>query len=395
MKIESIYIENFKVFRDVKIHRLPDTAFFVGANGTGKSTLFDVFGFLKDVLQHNARIALQKRGGYHEVVSRNSKEPITIALAVSDSWKGKLRVFAYGLKIGLVDGQPQIIHEKLAYKRTKSSSEVTSLILFRKGAGFAVTNEEDWDNPDVELIKEKQTLDSPDISAIKGLGQFKQFSAASSFRKLIENWRISDFHISDARPSKEAGHAEHLSITGDNLPLVAQFMFENHPKTFQRILDRMKERIPGVDKIEADMTQDGRVLLKFQDGSFKDPFIARYVSDGTIKMFAYLLLLYDPKPHPLLCIEEPENQLYPSLLAELVDEFRDYANRGGQVFISTHSPDLLNAATPEQVFWLVKENGFTQVKRASDDPIITALYEEGDQLGYLWRERYFKGSDPQ
>ena len=76
----------------------------------------------------------------------------------------------------------------------------------------------------------------------------------------------------------------------------------------------MSDRVPGVDEVEAKATEDGRLVLRFQDGSFKDPFIARYVSDGTIKMFAYLVLLYDPQPHPLLAVEEPENQLYPELM---------------------------------------------------------------------------------
>jgi hypothetical protein len=80
--------------------------------------------------------------------------------------------------------------------------------------------------------------------------------------------------------------------------------------------------------------------------------------DGTIKMFAYLVLLYDPAPHALVAVEEPENQLYPELLLELVEEFRDYARRGGQVFISTHSPDFLNGTKLEEIYWLVKEGGF-------------------------------------
>ena len=77
-----------------------------------------------------------------------------------------------------------------------------------------------------------------------------------------------------------------------------------------------------------------------------------------MKMFAYLVLLYDPQPHPLLCIEEPENQLYPKLLFELAEEFRNYARKGGQVFVSTHSPDLLNAAKLEEVFLAKKRKGF-------------------------------------
>ena len=165
-------------------------------------------------------------------------------------------------------------------------------------------------------------------------------------------------------------------------------------KKEKEILDKMKERVPGIDKVEAKETIDGRIVLQFSDGSFKDPFISRFVSDGTIKMFAYLVLLNDPKPHPLLCIEEPENYLHPELLIELAEEFRDYANRGGQVFISSHSPDFVNALELEELFWLQKTNGFTNIKRASEDNAISGLFKDGDKLGYLWKQGYFIGSGP-
>lgn len=183
-------------------------------------------------------------------------------------------------------------------------------------------------------------------------------------------------------------------MTGDNLQRVAHRLFLEETDIFDRIVESMKMRVPGISFIEPEPTRDGRLLLKFQDGSFKDPFIDKYVSDGTIKMFAYLLLLYDPTPHPLLCVEEPENQLYPKLLWELAEEFRAYANRGGQVFVSTHSPDFLNATRLEEVFWLEKENGFSQVRRARDDAQLAAYMNEGDQMGYLWEHGFFPGADP-
>jgi predicted ATPase len=216
----------------------------------------------------------------------------------------------------------------------------------------------------------------------------------SEFRSLIENWHISDFHIRDARPSVEAGYAEHLSTRGDNIAQVAQYLYESHPDQFTKVLAAMKERVPGVNKVEAKPTEDGRLVLRFQDGSFKDPFIARYVSDGTIKMFAYLVLLYDPKPHPLLAVEEPENQLYPELLYELIEEFRDYARRGGQVFVSTHSPDFLNGAQLDEIYWLVKKNGFAEVRRASESQLLQNLAAEGDLPGALWKQGLFEGVGP-
>ena len=117
-------------------------------------------------------------------------------------------------------------------------------------------------------------------------------------------------------------------------------------------------------------------------------------SHGTIKMLAYLTLLYDPDPHPLLCVREPENQLYPTLLWELAEEFRDYANRGGQVLVSTHSPDFLNAASLDEVYWLQKEGGYTRIRRASEDPQVAKYMQQGDQMGYLWKQGFFEGADP-
>ena len=393
MKIECIKLKNFKAFDYLELNNLPSLAIFVGANGTGKTTLFDVFGFLSDALKNNIRQALQIRGGFREVISRGKEGFIEIELQFRIEIVGKNRLVTYRLEIGEEYGLPFIHREILRYKRGAYGSPFHFLD-FSKGSGYAITNEEAFNKKDEELTRESQTLGSPDILAIKGLGQFQRFKAANAFRSFIENWHVSDFHITEARPSQEAGYAEHLSPTGHNLPLVAQFMYEYHKKEFDEVLYKMQKRVPGVMNVEAVPTEDGRIVLKFQDGSFKDPFIARYVSDGTIKMFAYLLLLHDPKPHPLLCIEEPENQLYPTLMGELVEEFRDYSMRGGQVFISTHSPDILNHAELNEVYWLVKENGFTKINRAENDELISNLHAEGDLLGYLWKQDYFKNSNP-
>jgi predicted ATPase len=81
-------------------------------------------------------------------------------------------------------------------------------------------------------------------------------------------------------------------------------------------------------------------------------------------------------------------------MLELAEEFRLYSKRGGQVFVSTHSPDFLNALEVDEVVWLVKKEGGTILHRASDDPQIVAYMEDGDQMGYLWKQGFFEGADP-
>ena len=395
MKIESIRLKNYRVFRDVHLQDIPSFLVVVGANGSGKSTLFDVFGFLHDCLKGNVRQALDSRGRFREVLSRDANEDIIlIEIQYRMPITGIERLVTYSLEIGERDGSPYIRREILRYKRGRYGSPFHFLD-FANGEGYAITNEEDFQKSDEDLTREPQRV-APETLAIKGLGQFERFKAANAFRQLIESWHVSDFHISAARGRKEAaGESEHLSETGENLPLVARYLYEQHQPAFQKILDTMTRRVPGIASVTPVLMDDGYLTLRFQDGSFKTPFIDRYVSDGTIKMFAYLVLLNDPTPHPLLCVEEPENQLYPKLMAELAEEFRLYANRGGQVLVSTHSPDFLNAVTLDEVCWLVKKDGGTAIRRARDDEQIKNYMANGDQMGYLWKQGFFEGADPE
>lgn len=384
MQIEGIEIRNYRVFRQVIIKDLSRLTALVGANGSGKSTFFDVISFLKDALTHNVAVAVNKRGGFRELVSRGEEGPITIVLKFRETGG---RLATYELSITSDSGLPLVEREILKLRRGQRGKP-WHFVDFSRGKGTTITNESAYGKPGAKEERKEYVLDEPNMLALKGLGQFK--GVVSEFLNIIKNWHISDFHIAEARPSAEEGYSEHLSMRGENVAQVAQFLYEYHRDHFENILEAMKRRVPGVEKVEAKPTEDGRLVLRFQDGAFKDPFIARYVSDGTIKMFAYLVLLHDPKPFPLLAVEEPENQLYPELLPELAEEFRDYARRGGQVFISTHSPDFLNGLKLDEIYWLSKKNGFTDIRRASDSELLRNLAKEGDLPGALWKQGLFE-----
>ena len=393
MKLESIRLKNFRAFKDAEMKHVPNFCVLVGANGVGKSTIFGVFDFLKNLMSSNLNAALARLGGnrgFNEVRSRNSSDPIEIEIKFRATAKSPLAT--YFLQIDERNGRAYVAREVLKYRRG-SKGQPWHFLDFSDGKGFAITNEESVlsrrDIGEGDLTRSEQTLKSNDILAIKGLAQFKDFPVVQTLGDLIENWHVSDFHINRAREEQSAGYAEHLSKEGENLSVVLQFLYENHRTVFDRILKKLGERVPGVVNVVPKLTDEGKILLKFSDGAFEDPFLARFVSDGTIKMLAYLVLLNDPQPYPLLCVEEPENQLYPELLQELAEEFRAYANKGGQVMVSTHSPDFLNAAALEEVFVLVKRNGYTSICRAADDAQIAAYVKDGDLMGYLWKQGLF------
>jgi predicted ATPase len=396
MKIESIYIENFKVFKNTHIKNLPQMAVLLGTNGSGKSTFFDVFGFLSDALQNNVTIALNRRGGFQEVISRGcdiTRDLIRFEIKFRNQSyeKEKSPVITYLLELGSEKGKAYINREILKYRRGQTGAP-WHFLDFSNGEGNAITNEEEYGNEGAEAIRVSQKVTSPDILAIKGLGQFEQFKAISAFRSLLEKWYVSNFKIEYGRNISDTGISNHLSVTGDNLAQVTKYMYDYHRELFDEILEKLPQRIPGINQVEAKETEDGRIILRFQDANFKDPFVARFVSDGTIKMFAYMILLHDPEPHPLLCIEEPENFLHPDLLLQLCEEIREYSERGGQVLVSSHSPDFVNGLMVEELFFLVKENGYSIIKAAKDDKMVNEL-SKSNKLGWLWRNHYMEGAN--
>lgn len=424
-KIEGIRIKNFKVLKDITLGRLwnqqhsepltPMTA-VIGKNGVGKSSLFDAFGFLSDCLKFGVEEACDSRGrgGFKKIRTQGQKEPIEFEIYYKED--GNARPITYALSIDVDNfNRPFVLKERLRQRRKgQKHGWPFSFLILNDGKGVAWKGEyeghqinEDKDTFDLfkfmESIKAGETkeesketevveLEDKRKLGIATLGSLKQHPRISAFRKFIEGWYLSYFTPDAARSLPLAGPQKHLNIHGDNIGNVVQFMEREHSKRFQSILNRIAGKIPGIDKIETDETEDGRLLLKFNDKGFQDPFYAQQMSDGTLKLFAYLLLLEDPTPPPFLCIEEPENGLYHKLLESMAKEFREHATGrkgGSQVFITTHQPYFVDALAPEEVWVLEKgADGFSTVKQASGYPVVKNMVAEGLPLGSLWYSDY-------
>ena len=264
----------------------------------------------------------------------------------------------------------------------EGSSDLEQLIeLIEKGS----PGEESAETEIVEL-QDRRKL------GIATLGALKQHPRIASFRQFVEGWYLSYFTPDAARSLPLAGPQKHLNVHGDNLGNVVQFMEREQPERFKGILRRIADRIPGMDRIDTEQSPDGRLLLRFNDRGFRDPFYAQQMSDGTLKVFAYLLMLEDPQPPPFICIEEPENGLYHKLLEVLADELRAHATAGKnapQIFVTTHQPYFVDALKPDETWVLEKAtDGFAMISRAGDDKIVKAMVEEGLPLGGLWYSAY-------
>jgi predicted ATPase len=380
-------VKRYRALNDLDLRGMTPLTVFLGPNGSGKSTVFDVFAFLAECFSVGLRKAWDDRGRFKELRTRGTQGPIEIELKYREA--PSQPVITYHLAIDEGPKGPFVSEEWLAWKR-KPYGAPFRFLDFRNGEGRVVSGEV----PDEQDERMEERLSSPEAIAVNTLGQLAKHPRVTALRRFITGWYLSYLNADSTRGSVEAGPRERLSPTGDNLPNVIQYLKEQHPDRLAEILEALTQRIPRLERVAADVMPDGRLLLQIKDAPFEQPVLARFASDGTLKLLAYLTILYDPDPPQLIGIEEPENYLHPRLLAELAEECRQTTART-QLLVSSHSPFFVNALRAEEVWVLYRdEKGYTQARRAADMRGIPEFLREGALLGDLWLEGRFEVGDP-
>jgi predicted ATPase len=386
-RIEYLKVQNFRALHEIELKDLKPLTVLLGPNGSGKSTVFDVFAFLAECFEMGLRRAWDKRGRAKELKTRGSDGPIVIEIKYREA---SYPVITYHLAVDERNGAPFVSEEWLKWRRGKQYGAPFSFLDYREGIGRAISGEQ----PDDQDQRIEIPLKSPDLLAVNALGQFAEHPRVAALRDFITGWHVSYLSADSARSQPEAGPQEHLSKNGDNLANVIQYLVEQHPDLLEKIFQVLRQRVPCIESVLTELMPDGRLLLQIKDAPFNHPVLARFASDGTLKMLAYLVLLQDPFPPSFIGIEEPENFLHPRLLTELAEECRIASSRT-QFLVTTHSPFFLNALYPEEVRVLWRdERGYTQTNRASDLQGIPEFINEGALLGQLWLEGHFGVGDP-
>ena len=386
-RIENLRVQNYRALQDLELKKITPLTVFLGPNGSGKSTIFDVFAFLSECFTVGLRKAWDRRGRFKELRTRGQEGYIIIELKYRETLASPL--ITYHLAINEANNRPYVAEEWLQWRRGPKGKPFRFLD-FKEGEGIVISGE----NPQEEDERISERLDSAEFLAVSTLGQLAKHPRVSALRRFITSWYLSYLTADNTRNQPEAGAQERLSPTGDNLPNVIQYLKEDHPQRLESILQTLSRRIPRLEKVEASIMPNGQLLLQIKDAPFQSPILAKFASDGTLKMLAYLTILYDPSPPQLVGIEEPENHLHPRLLPELAEECRA-ATASTQLMVTTHSPFFVDGLKPEEVWVLYRDdNGFTQAKRTSAMQGVKEFIQNGALLGQLWMEDYFDVGNP-
>jgi len=389
-RIEYLRVENYRALKSVELKEVTPLTVLLGPNGSGKSTIFDVFNFLSECFQFGLRRAWDKRGRARELKTRGVDGPIVIEIKYRE-YRGykKQPLITYHLALDEDSRGPIVVEEWLHWKRGSYGAPFRFLD-YKEGQGRAASGE----MPDAEDERVEIPLRSPDLIAVNTLGQFAEHPRVAALREFITDWYVSYLSIDETRSQPEAGPQERLSKSGDNLANVIQYLKERHPDRLEQIFEALRQRVPRLERVLAEPMLDGRLLLQLKDAPFERPVLSRFISDGTLKMLAYLVVLYDPEPPKFIGIEEPENFLHPRLLPDLGEECRKATDQA-QLLITTHSPFFLDSIRPREVRVLYRDDeGYTRAVRASDIQGVPEFIEAGASMGDLWLEGHLNVGDP-
>ncbi|MBX0291395.1 AAA family ATPase [Hymenobacter sp. HSC-4F20] len=393
-RLTYLRIKNYRALRDVELRDLTPLTVLIGPNGSGKSTILDALAFLAEAVSGNLQQAWEKRNRFAGMRTRGQDGPIEFEIKAA-LWKHE--EIAYKLSVSEKAGIAVVIYEEL-----RSSSEPLKKLL------YLVKGDRNFDelNEDVAEIKNvfrseiafgqsrRNAATQSFFVLSRSLPPQAVFAVEIPFAKLLESYRyihLTDDHL---KGYSDAGPRERLSANGDNLPNVLYYLHTKHPEALARISEKLRRWVPGLAEVVTEITSDERLLLRFKDAPFEKPLPAQYMSDGTMRLAALLTLLYEPNATGLLGLEEPENELHPRLLPRLAEELSK-ATETRQLLVATHSPFLLDALEPEQV-WILDRgaDGYTQATRTADIPQVKELVEDGSPLGYLWTSNFFRLGDP-
>jgi predicted ATPase len=388
-RITYLRVKNYRALHDLELKDITPLTVLLGPNGSGKSTVFDVFAFLAECFSTGLRKAWNDRLRIQELRTRDTTGPIEIELKYREAYNSPLITYHISLDEGPKGAF--VAEEWLKWRQGENGKGKPFRFLnFKNGTGEVISG----DLPDDKDVRIQESLSGPDVLAVNALGQLNKHPRVVALREFITGWHLSYLSVASTRNTAEPGPQERLSSIGDNLPNVIQYLKDQYPEHLQKIEKALARRVPRLESVQSEPMPDGRLLLTVRDAPFERPVLSKFASDGTLKMLAYLTLLYDPEPAKLIAIEEPENQLHPMLLREFAEECLTAATRS-QILISTHSPFLLNALAPSQVWVLYRnEKGYTQAVRADKLMGVNEFVNNEGLLGDLWMEGYFGVGDP-
>ncbi len=360
--LDWISVAGFRSLRRIDRLALRPVNVLIGANGSGKSNLVEVFSFLHAVGDGRMREYVRRRGGAARLLHFGPETTSELEFEVS------------------LHGERHRYRLELAAGATDELFVVTETALFR--------DESESPRPQVQALSPANREAGISDPALTGVPR--------RIREELDGWRIHHFHDTSANsPLRRTAnlHDRHfLRADGGNLPAVLYSLQESHPTSYAMIRKTVRLAVPFLrDFVLRPFGETGDAIrLQWTHRDSDLPFDGSALSDGTLRFIALATLLMQPRARRpnIILLDEPELGLHPmaiGLLAGLVEA----ASADGQVILSTQSATFLDYFEPEDLLVSERTDGQTSFRRIEAGAL--SVWLEDYSLGQLWEKNYLGG----
>jgi len=402
--IRGITVQNVLSFgSETPILLLTNLNVIIGPNGAGKSNFLSVLKFLACLPNDSLSAFLNREDGALQWIWHGSRRKNDARIAVDMRHPGSDKLLRYKLSFGVKskDSSLAISGEEVVSSPTELSGQAPWV--------WDGSEQPIFDGPkrDVFFIRKGSTGEvyvsgiprsepprrfRDDESVLSKFDDSEQYPEIAHFNKLFSSIRLyvdSGFgpNLAPRRPQTLDFRNDVLLEDYSNLAAVLQRVL-NIEEQKTRFMALLQEFYADAKDVVIDIHKGfASVELKERDWTIS----ARRLSDGTFRWIILLLILLDPAPAPLICLEEPEVGLHPDMIVTLGTLLREASTRT-QIVATTHSEILVDALseTPESIIVCEKHEGATTLTRLSKDDL--SVWLEDYTVGQLWRKGEIGGN---
>lgn len=313
MKIQELYINNFKSLVDFKLVNPNSFSVFVGPNGAGKSNVFEAL----------------------EYVNCTNK-------------------FSLDTLDKMFEGASDFLNNNCLC----NIDEICSLKFNIKFLG----------------IDQYLTVENTYSSGLNKQDKYWNYASSTNSPFSEFHTTFSRIFIKIGRKRLNTEDNVWLSANADNLEKVLKRILQDQTKR-EEILDWLRLFVPELENIEVHSDNiGGTETLLVREKNIEKPLRKNLISDGTYNILALLTAIYQSDEPQFLCIEEPENGLNPYVVKELVSLCREACEKMGHtIWLNTHSPTLVAELKPEELILIDKKDGITRAKQFTQEEKLFGL----------------------
>jgi predicted ATPase len=383
--LNSIKLKGYRPFRDLEAEFDP-LVVIVGANGSGKSSLFEFFRFLRDAV--HSEIPPEVVSGSVGQNLFHSGGPDRFWWSIEIDTGEPVPIRYQGELTGPIS-QKRVSREFVKTKHPLSEDEDEPYVFMNINEREGVVQ-----NVEGELERQEIELQRPNQLALSSMTNPK-LRTLYGLRNYIRGWRFYNAFDIDNRAIRKPTLTEPdpvLHEDASNLSSVLFTLMTEHRSAFEKLERHMRRVVPGFENLNVvSQGAKGEVIAQWDEGNVDEALTLADLSDGILRLLCWMTLAVQPDPPPLICIDEPAQGIHPRALPTLAGLFKKASERT-QLLLATHSSYFLSQFDADSIAVMRKQKGEAVYTRTSETDTLARILEDfgGEELETMHRSDEFE-----